>query len=65
MASKAIEKMTITRKPSGHYIIDIYDNDGSLFTTVGAAKASPVAQGIRMVDRLICLSDKLGGYNEG
>lgn len=61
----AINVMRITRKKQGHYVIDVYAEDGTtLITTVGAAKGSPVAQAIRLVDRLVMLSDKLAGYNQ-
>jgi hypothetical protein len=50
--------------PHGAYVVDEYDEDNNLVATVRAAPGSPMAQSIRLFDRLFKLADKLAGYNE-
>lgn len=59
-----ISSMHITRKANGSYVIEFKDTSSDEVKMVGAAKASPVAQAIRLVDRLVTLSDRIAGYNQ-
>jgi hypothetical protein len=59
-----ITAMTIAKKNSGHYVIEFKDSKNEEWAMVGAAKESPVAQAIRLVERLLLLSAGLAGYNQ-
>ena len=60
-----VKDMVIKKKLSGSYVIDVLLKDETEYRTVGAAKTSPVGQCIRLLERLLLLSDRLGGYNRG
>jgi hypothetical protein len=62
-------QLIITRKPTGHYTIDVYVPTGrgeksDLVKTMGVAKGSPVAQCIRLLERLIELAHHISTYRD-
>lgn len=60
----AVESIKIERKAHGHYVIDFATKNDNEPRTVGAAKGSPLAQTIRLLERLLILSDRIAGYNQ-
>lgn len=61
MAAKEVQYI-VTKKPSGHYTIDVYvpkGNTSDLAFTGGAAKSSPVGQCLRLFERLFNLNERI------